>query len=243
MSLLIPVLVRVAFAKVSVSTGWDDTANLLSDICVGYFPAWFVYYLVSWRPRRQDRDRALLNIGSAALQVAGVANNVLRHLRAAAGNAGTGAIGQKEFAEMVKSLNIYSSVPSIVGWNRAPLNVLDMFRDAMQRSDDRIRQCTQLGLFIEAELLAALHAIRQCSFYVTLRLFPPNSTAELTVFVPQVYEYFLLCDDLRRLLVERYGDALRKIPHLNIKAVADDTVAAGALVWRPGAAQPSDWQL
>jgi alkylhydroperoxidase/carboxymuconolactone decarboxylase family protein YurZ len=207
-TLLIPILVRVVFADTSVSAGWDNTANLVSDICVGYFAAWFVYYLVSWRPRRQDRDRALITVGNAALQVAGVANDLLRHLRAAAGNTETGPIDQRDLAEMVKGLNIYTAVPTMVGWDRQSLNVLAMFREEEQRSEDRAGQCTRLALFLDAELLAAIYAIQQCSFFAILRMLPPSATAELTVFVPQVYEYLVLCDGLRelRLITRRaYG--------------------------------------
>jgi hypothetical protein len=238
-AIIVPILARVAFPDSGPSRSLEDAANLFADICVGYFAAWIFYYLVSWRPRRADRDRALVRVGAAAIQASGQAKGLLDWLRQAAGDHGDGPITQKALAELAKPLTIMHPVPGMAGPQGAPATIQEMLWYQMDRCEERIKQCMRLAIFLDAELLSALLAIEDCNLFRMLRMLRQiPSTAELTLLVPEIYEYLLLSDALRELLYKGYRTVLDGVDGLSIEAVNDMRLTDGPLEWRPGSVSP-----
>jgi hypothetical protein len=243
-SLTIAFLVRVAFASDGSSIpGAADTANLASDLCVGYLAAWAVYYLTTSRPRREDRDRALRAVGPTAISVSGTAGNLLTQLREIAQQPSSGPISERELDALVKDLTT-AGPARMVGADMQPVTILQMLWYIMERAQGFIERARTLELYLDGELAVALAAIHDCGFFAHLRLMSGlPGVASLHIFVPGMYEYFLLCDALCELVCERYGEVIDGVNGLSINAVRQNKVANGTLEWKPGSTCPWETTL
>lgn len=238
-SLATAFLVRVAFATDGSSIpGASDTANLASDLCVGYLAAWVFYYLTIWRPRRDDRNRALRAAGPAAIRTSGTARGLLDGLRAIAGKPTTGPVSERQLDDLVRGLK--STDPAnMVGPDRRPVTIFQMLWYYKDRAEAFIESARRLELYLDSELVVALAEIHECFLFTQLRLMIGTPVeADLHVLVPSLYDYILKCDGLLELTCERYGDVIDGAAGLNIAAVKEIKTADGPLEWRAGSACP-----
>ena len=239
-SLTIAFLVRVAFASDGSSIpGASNAANLASDLCVGYLAAWVVYYLTTWRPRREDRDRALRAAGPTLISVSGTAGGLLGQLREIAEpRPTTGPISERELDALVKGLTT-AGPARMRGPNMRPVTILQMLLYTVERAEGFIETARRLELYLDGELAVALAVVHDCGFFAFLRFMRGvPGVADLHIFVPQMYEYFLLCDSLFELVCERYGHVIDSVNDLSINAVRQNKVTDGDLEWKPGSECP-----
>jgi hypothetical protein len=132
----------------------------------------------------------------------------------------------------------------MVGADMQPVSILQMLWYIMERAQGFIEKARILELYLDGELAVALAAIHDCGFFAHLRLLRGlPGVASLHIFVPEIYEYFLLCDALRELVCERYGEVIDGVNGLSINAVRENKVANGNLEWKPGSTCPWETTL
>ncbi len=239
-SLTIAFLVRVAFASDGSSIpGASNAANLASDLCVGYLAAWVVYYLTTWRPRREDRDRVLRAAGPTLISVSGTGAGLLGQLREIAEpRPTTGPISERELDALVKDLTT-AGPARMSGPDMQPVTIFQMLWYEMERAQGFIERARRLELYLDGELAVALAAIHDCGFFTHLRLMSGvPGVGALHIFVPGMYEYFLLCDALRELVCERYGEVIDGVNGLSMSAARQSKITDGELEWKPGSECP-----
>jgi hypothetical protein len=240
LSLAVAVLVKVIFANTRNSIpGAANLGNLGADICVGYIVAWIVYYLVSWRPRRQDRNRAVRQVGGTAIGVGGNAESLLHQLRQVSNDPTSGPIQQEKLASLVGQLTTDDQSKMVGPDLHQRIPISDMLWYHLMHAEDLIGRCMRLSLYLDSQLVTALAQISDCSFFRTLRLLRGMPvTQSLFNLVPDIYQYFLLSDALKSLVVCEYGSLLDGVNGISIQAVSETRASDGPLIWRPGQVSP-----
>jgi hypothetical protein len=195
-----------------------DLANLASDLAVGYVAAWFFYYLVGWRPRRQDKDLIMLQAGPAAIHVSGTALAILAGLRHSASDTSTGPISVRDLSALAHNLRTTSKA---------------------EREKSFVATALLFATYLDSELLTMLTEIDSCSYFqllsVALRM---RADQDLVFIVPSMYEYFVLTDRLSGFVVDRYGTLLNRYKGWNAPAVGEFQAASEPVTWRPGSVSP-----
>lgn len=230
-SVVVAILVRVVWANTPNDIpGFAHLGQLGSDVCVGYISAWIVYYLVSWRPRRQERNRALLQVANAATNVSRVGTDLLAEFRHVANDTSTGPITQESLASMVGKLDT-NDLSGMVGTSSQPCPIIDMLMYHKMRVQDFVAVCMRLGLYLDSQLTTALVEISECALFKTVgALAATRAKAYVFNLAPDLYELFVICDELRDLLVDDYG--------VNGISIETGHVADGPQTWRAGEACP-----
>jgi hypothetical protein len=163
--LLITVLIRVPGASAkqwfSGAGGW---ANLAADLGVGYLAAWFFYYLVSWRPAYNTRQRVAVMVARQAFGAMAHASQLKGMLRGSSSSTSTGPMTYEELGSICNELHMLSPTTEVSITNptvhASVIRAIWRYVD-MTRTD--VEPIIQVGALFDGDIVADAAALRSAT--------------------------------------------------------------------------------
>lgn len=162
---VVTVLIRVpgSTAKPWFS-GAGDWANLVADLGIGYLAAWFFYYLVSWRPAYETRQRIAVMAARQAFGAMAHASQLRGMLRGSANSTRTGPMTRAELGSICDALHVMSprtDVSILDASVHAPV-VQSIWRYVQMTCTD-VDPIIEMGSLFDADVVADAAALKSAT--------------------------------------------------------------------------------
>jgi hypothetical protein len=175
----------------------SDAGDAILDLGIAYVAGWIFFYLVTWRPRAQDRWKAHVQAVRGAIVLSNQARSFLRHIQHSAGAPET-AVSRAGLAALLPGLTLQTptNIAAGIGAPQQPLAV--GLRSALRQSARSTSQVARWSGVVDTELLRLTFDIVDTDFASIMEDAPaPLLTMPLSAFEPMLVEWLERSDALR----------------------------------------------
>lgn len=195
----------------------SDVGLITSEVCIAYFAAWILYYLVTWRPSYISRQAAAVIVAGQVFRLVASASQMSGMLSTAADRPRQLPLTKEELHEICASVTLRQSsvitISLIDGKQTSVLMAVHRYVNDAMRAAPRV---LELLPYFDRELVLRVAAIQTSGLATMIEPLVPLESLISTDLTLESYEddlraFLHECDQLWAWICNRYPDAVREM--------------------------------